>query len=166
MNAVEEPFADAEMPEYDGHEFAQYIEEQRVHAKNEEGYGHCRPTSLPIPLEEGSSLLYLDDEAEQQHGKTAGGEHETGTPDALVQRQPEAQRKAGDGKQSTENENVADFLIRTNLTADQFAAEETDHRVGNGRKRAHKTFRIDRPLVIEVVIAEQVQVDLCQHVRR
>ena len=40
MDAVEEPFADAEMAEYDGHEFAQYIEEQRVHAKNEEGYGH------------------------------------------------------------------------------------------------------------------------------
>ena len=37
--------------------------------------------------------------------------------------------------------------------------------MGNGRNRAYKAFRVDGTLVVEVVVAEQVQVYLREDVR-
>ena len=164
VDGIEDEVVDAEMAEDDGQQFAQDVEEQRVHAEDEEEGGET--AFLPILLQEGGRLFQLDDDDQQDDGQSAGGEHIRGTPDALVQRQPDGQCEAGDGQPDAVGEQGSRLLVGVMAFADDLSAEESNHGVGDGGQRAKQAFRVDGTFMIEVVVAEEPQVDLCQDVRR
>ena len=106
----------------------------------------------------------LHQEGLEEGGEAAGHEDIAGAPDALVQRQAVGEQIAANDTNRAHDEEGDDLVADGLFLTDEPSAVEAQQGVGDGRDGAHETLGIDGTLMVEVVVAEEVQVDLRQHV--
>ena len=100
----------------------------------------------------------------QQGGEATGDHHIAGTPDALVEGETVREQIATNDEDGAHHEE-GDDLIRDRLfLTDKFATIETKQYVGDRRNGAQQALRINRALMIKMVVAKEVEVDLRQDV--
>ena len=100
----------------------------------------------------------------QQGGEATGDHHIAGTPDALVERQAVREQIATNDEDGAHHEEGDDFIRDRFFLADKFATIETKQHMGNRRDGAQQALRINRALMIKMVVAKEVEVDLRQDV--
>ena len=112
-------------------------------------------------------LLNINDiheEGLEQGSKTTGDHDITGTPDTLVEWEAVGKQIASDNKDGTYNEKGDDLIRDRLILANESAAIEAEQHMGNGGNSAQQALRIDRTLMIKMVVAEEVEVDLRQDI--
>ena len=112
-------------------------------------------------------LLNIDDihqEGLKQGGKTAGDHDITGTPDTLVQRQSVGKQIASDDEDSAHDKERNNFIRDGLFLADEFTTIEAEQHMGHRGNGAQQTLRIDRTLMIEMIVAKKIHIDLRQDI--
>ena len=100
-----------------------------------------------------SGAWRVGEQGEAEGGEAAGGEGVGGRPDDFVQWQPELEQVAED------HEHGADGIKGVGLSGQHyFSAVEADEGVGNGGDGAEESFGVDGVAVVEMVVAEEVEV--------
>ena len=155
MNPTIDGLGDADVTQKNGEKLARHIESKGVDAKHMEESGPAR------------LLLNIDDihqESLKQGGEATGDHHIAGTPDALVEGETVREQIATNDEDGAHHEEGDDFIRDRFFLADKFATIETKQHMGNRRDGAQQALRINRALMIKMVVAEEIEVDLRQDV--
>ena len=155
VDGVVDHLRDAESAQKNGEKFAGNVESEGVDAKHVEESG-------PIGF-----LLNIDDiheEGLEQGGEAAGNHDVAGTPDALVEGETVREKVASDDEDGTHDKEGNDLIRNIIFLTDEFATIEAEEDVGDGGDGAQQTLRIDGTLVIEMIVAEEVEIDLRQDI--
>ena len=155
VDGVVDHLRDAEVAQKNGEELAGNVESEGVDAKHVEESG-------PIGF-----LLNIDDihqEGLEQGGETTGNHNIAGAPDALVEGQAVREKIASDDEDGTHDEEGNDLIGNGIFLTDELATVEAEEDVGDGGDGAQQTLRIDGTLVIEMIVAEKVEIDLRQDI--
>ena len=104
----------------------------------------------------------MDEQTQDPGSKTTGHKYIAWTPYSLID------AETNQGKEETKNEHdkTTDFqklnfgMNVLTCNADVFATEETYHRMGDGWQCAQQSFGIYRTLMIEVIVAEKMEICL------
>ena len=145
----------ADVAQKNGEELAGDIKGEGVHSKNVEEGG---PTRFLLDIDD------IHQEGLEEGGETAGDHHIAGAPDALVEWQTIREQITSNNEDRTHHKQGNHLLFDGLFLTDEFATIEAEQHMGDGRDGAQQSLRIDRALMIEMVVAEEVEVDLRQNI--
>lgn len=100
----------------------------------------------------------------EQGGEAAGNHDVAGTPDALVEGETIREKVASDDEDGTHDKEGNDLIRNIIFLTDEFATIEAEEDMGDGGDGAQQTLGIDGTLMIEMIVAEEVEVDLRQDI--
>ena len=151
---------DADMAKCDGEESAEHEEGERVDAKDEEEFSQWR-------VESGE--WRAGEQGEAQGSEAAREEGVAGRPDDFVEWQPELQQVAEQGEDGADGVQGSPglcprggcgcFVLGGGEAVDErFPAVEADEGVGDGGDGAEQSFGVDGVAVVEVSVAEELEV--------
>ena len=155
MDAIIDHLREADIAQDNGEKFAGDIKGEGIDAKDVEE--RC-PTGFLLNIND------IHEESLQQRGQTTGHHHIAGTPDALVEGQTVREQVTANDKNRAHHEEGYHLIANDLFLTDEFSTIEAQQHMGNGRDGAQESLGINRTLMIEVVVAEEVQVDLRQDI--
>lgn len=155
VDSVVDHLRDAEVAQKNGEKFAGNVESEGVDAKHVEESG---PTGFLLNIDD------IHEEGLKQGGEAAGNHDVAGAPDALVQRQTVRKQVTTDDEDGTHDEEGNDLIGNIIFLTDEFATIEAEEDMGDGGDGAQQTLGIDGTLMIEMIVAEEVEVDLRQDI--
>ena len=163
MDAIIHLLRHAPVAQEDSQQFARHVERKGIDTEDVEEFGGR------WKVEGGRrSATQINDVHEQcleEGGEATGHEDVTGTPDALIERQTVGEQIAADDEYRTEHEDGDDLLLDSLTLTDESAAIEAKQHMGDGGDGAQQSLGIDRTFVINVVVAQHLQIELRQNIR-
>ena len=155
MDTVIDHLGETDVAQDDGKEFARHVKREGVDTKHVE---ERRPPGFLLNVDQ------IHQESLQKGGEATGNEHVAGTPDALVERQAKREQIAPDDKHRTHHKEGDDLIADSRILTDELTAIEAQKHMGDGGDSAQQSLGIDGTLVIDMIVAKEIQIGLCQHV--
>ena len=155
VDGVVDHLRDAEVAQKNGEKFARNVESEGVDAEHVEESG---PTGFLLNIDD------IHEEGLKQGGEATGDHDVAGTPDALVEGETVREKVASDDEDGTHDKEGNDLIRNIIFLTDEFATIEAEEDMGDGGDGAQQTLGIDGTLMIEMIVAEEVEVDLRQDI--
>ena len=155
MDAIINCLRESDVTQEDGQELARHVEGESIDTEDVEERG---PRLLLTDIDD------IHQESLKQRCQATGHKDVAGAPDALVERKAIREQITSDDEHRADNEDGDDLIAYCLLLTDKHAAIESQQHMSHRGYRAQQTLWIDRTLMIDMIISEELQVGLSQDI--